>query len=133
MDASDLSSFKTPSEFGKERFKGFSPGGSEIVKVDTLEQFIKRNGFSKRRILLKMDTQGYDLEVMKGGPNSLSNVLAIQSEISFNPLYENMPTHLESLKAFGGYGFSVADMYPVTKTEDLSVIEMDCIFVKKPA
>lgn len=131
MDASDLCSFSTPSEFGKDRLKGFGSRGSEMVKVNTLDWFLAEKDLTKRRMLLKMDTQGHDLEVMKGSIQSLGSIWALQSEISFKPLYNEMPSHLESLRKFDEYGYSVAGMYPVGKSEDLSVIEMDCIFVRK--
>jgi FkbM family methyltransferase len=131
MATSDLSSFNTPSQFGKDRFKGFQSATQESVQVDTIDHFIESNKLQSRKILLKMDTQGHDLEVLKGAAFSLKYILAIQSEISFQPLYEEMPYYLESLKTIENCGYSVAALNPVAKSEDLSVIEMDCLFIRK--
>ena len=131
MTNSDLSSFNTPSQFGKDRFKGFQSATQESVQVDTVDHFIESNKLHSRRMLLKMDTQGHDLYVLKGATNSLRCILAIQSEISFQPLYEEMPYYQESLKTIENCGYSVAALNPVAKGEDLSIIEMDCLFVRK--
>ena len=131
MAASDLSSFNTPSQFGKNRFKDFQSATQESVQVDTIDHFIESNNLQSRKILLKMDTQGHDLEVLKGAACSLKYIHVIQSEISFQPLYEEMPYYLESLKTIENCGYSVAALNPVAKSEDLSIIEMDCLFIRK--
>lgn len=129
MSSSDLSSFSEPSQFGKDRFKGFQSNTEEIVQVDTLDNFIESYQLKSRKILLKMDTQGHDLEVLKGASHTLDSILAIQSEISFIPLYKKMPHYLDALKTIENCGFNVAAMNPVAKSEDLAIIEMDCLFV----
>lgn len=131
MGASDLSSFHLPSNFGKDRFKGFQSAYQEEVEVRTIDQFIESNELGNRKILLKMDTQGYDLEVLKGATNSLKHIVSIQSEISFQPLYEGMPHYLETLETLEKYGYSAAAMSTVGKSKDLSIIEMDCLFIRK--
>jgi len=129
--ASDLSSFNAPNDFGKDRFKGFQSTTQEDVEVSTVDQFIALSKLSGRTILLKMDTQGHDLEVLKGAAQSLFCIPVIQSEIAFQPLYGNMPTHIESFSNFQDCGYGVAALNAVTKTEDLAVIEMDCLFIRK--
>lgn len=129
--ASDLSSFNAPNNFGKDRFKGFQSTTQEEVEIGTVDQFIASNNLSVRKILLKMDTQGHDLEVLKGATQSLTSIPVIQSEIAFQPLYEGMPTYMESFSSLENHGYGVAALNPVTKSEDLSVIEMDCLFIRK--
>jgi hypothetical protein len=40
---------------------------------------------------LKIDVQGYELEIMRNGRNKLSNAVVIESEVEFVPLYQNQP------------------------------------------
>ena len=129
--ASDLSSFNAPNDFGKDRFKGFQSASKEDVEIGTIDQFIASNNLSARKILLKMDTQGHDLEVLKGAAESLKSIPVIQSEIAFQPLYEGMPTYMESFSSLESHGYGVAALNPVTKSEDLFVIEMDCLFIRR--
>ena len=67
-EASDFSSFLKPNDFGKETFGRIKVLYEEVVEVSTVENFLTTQvmNVDKRRILLKIDTQGYDLEVFKG-------------------------------------------------------------------
>jgi FkbM family methyltransferase len=131
MDSSDFSSFRTPSEFGKNRYKKLRVIGTEEINVSTVTEFLTRHNLTGSRTFLKMDTQGYDLDVLEGAEGALGNILAMQSEISLTPLYEGMPTYLESLKAYNDHGYAVAGLHPVNKSEDLSIIEIDCLVVSR--
>ena len=44
-----------------------------------------------RRTYLKLDTRGFDLEVLAGGQRTVSEIPALQTEISFKALYEEAP------------------------------------------
>ena len=76
-----------------------------------------------------MDTQGYDLEVFKGGKKSLASVCCLLSEMSLIPIYEGMPHYLESLSTYQDAGFKVSGFYPITRNLDLSLNEVDCMLV----
>ena len=131
MKSSDLSSFSEPSEFGQKRYKKLRVEGTESVTVSTVSDFLRDHRLTKRRTLLKMDTQGHDLEVIQGAKEALGSIIAIQSEISISPLYSGMPSYLESLKSYEELGYSIAGLHPVNKCEDLSIIEMDCLVVSR--
>lgn len=131
MGSSDLCSFNEPSAFGKERYKNLQVAATEEVTLSTVAEFLEAQGLGGRKFLLKMDTQGHDLEVLAGAKNVISQVVAMQSEISFKPLYSGMPSHLESLKAFDELGYSVAALHTINKSEDLAIIEMDCLVVRR--
>jgi len=80
-----------------------------------------------------LDTQGYDLEAVRGADGVLAHFSAMQTEVSFIAIYEGMPTYIESLRELECRGFGVADFMPVTRTADgLFLIEMDCILVRQP-
>jgi len=51
-------------------------------------------------VFLKMDTQGYDLEVFKGASGCLDLIQGIQSELSVQPLYKNMPHYNKVLTEY---------------------------------
>ncbi len=77
-----------------------------------------------------MDTQGYDLQVFKGGHKFTSHVRSIISEISFQPIYDGMPNYREVLGVYEAQEFAVTGLYPVTRNKNLSIIEMDCVLIK---
>jgi FkbM family methyltransferase len=83
-------------------------------------------------LYLKLDTQGYDAEVLHGAEGVLNRILAVQTEISFIPIYEHMPALSDSLPEFERRGFSVVDFMPVVRdVDDLLMMEMDCILARK--
>lgn len=130
--SSDLSSLLEANSFGKERFHSMEALDVEEVPVITLEQFFgQKSDLSEKRVLLKMDTQGYDVEVFKGLGGSLSNVCCLLSELSVQPIYAGMPTYLDALGVYEKAGFVVTGLYPVSRDKDLSVIEFDCFMVRK--
>ncbi|HDI6074557.1 TPA: FkbM family methyltransferase, partial [Escherichia coli] len=45
--------------------------------------------------LLKIDTQGSELNILVGGEQVLNNTLCIQLEVSFIPLYEGQPSFVK--------------------------------------
>jgi hypothetical protein len=106
---------------------------TETVTVRTVENFLTEDikDCAQRRIFLKMDTQGYDLNVFKGAGEKLDFIIGIESEISFMPIYEGMPHYLESLKVYEDAGFVITGLYPISRKNDMAVIEMDCMMLNK--
>ena len=56
----------------------------DTVRLDDLDSSITID-------YLKIDVQGYELEIMRNGRNKLSNAVVIESEVEFVPLYQNQP------------------------------------------
>ena len=107
----------------------------ETVEVRRLDSIFDdcMAGVGASRLYLKLDTQGFDLEALRGADGVLDKFLAAQSEVSFIPIYQGMPTSLETIKEFQGRGFDVADFMPVTRASDgLLMMEMDCMFARNP-
>lgn len=130
MESSDLSSILPPSDFGKEKYSKIKVLDKEAVLVNTIDQFLANNtAYTGRRILLKMDTQGYDLNVFKGARKSLKAIISLTSEISLTPIYNGMPHYLESLKAYEDSGFVISGIYPISRKDNMAVIEMDCMML----
>lgn len=126
FDSTDFSSILNPNEFGKKTFQQIRTSQAETIEIDTLDNILANdNDLKTRRIFLKMDTQGYDLNVFNGAKNSLNSIVAILSEISFLPIYEGMPDYHQVLKEFEINGFAVTGLFPVTRNNNLSLIEMD--------
>lgn len=130
-----LSSFLEPTNFGKQNFTDIAAVDRETVEVRTLCTVFEELGIdcSDRTILLKMDTQGYDLKVFTGARAFHDNIACIVSEVSYKPLYSAMPSYLDVLKAYEEGGFGVTGFFPVTRSQDLSVIEMDCVLKRSDA
>jgi FkbM family methyltransferase len=127
-----LTSFLTPTEPTKNLPQNKAIG-RETVEVRRLDSIFEdcMAGIDAKRLYLKMDTQGFDLEVLRGSDGVLDQFVGAQTELSFVPLYEGMPGHLEALKEFESRGFSVVDFVPVTRVAGgLLMMEMDSILAR---
>lgn len=79
---------------------------------------------------LKLDTQGFDLEVLKGSENILHEIKALQSELAIIKIYKDMPNYLDVISYLESKGFFLSGMHPVSLDKDFHLIEFDGIFVR---
>lgn len=91
--------------------------GSELpdtvkVKVSTLDEFCARAAI-ERINLLKLDVQGAELQVLRGGRQLLENqaIDLIFTEIMFVPHYENGPLFHDMHAALSSHGYSLYGIY----------------------
>ncbi|OYU00140.1 MAG: hypothetical protein CFE40_02165 [Burkholderiales bacterium PBB1] len=84
------------------------------------------------RILLKMDTQGWDIEVMKGLGAAMSSVTLIQTEVAAAPLYEGAADLPETVRYLNDRGFDLLYLSPLSIDHGLlQVLEYDAVFVNR--
>ena len=125
------SSLRAFSDFGKRRFteqdREAVEEQIEVVRLDAdLPGLIA--DMDAPRIYLKMDTQGFDLEVFAGAERVLGSVAGLQSEVAFQQIYAGVPNYREALKTFEDAGFAVTGLFPVKRDrKSLRMIEMDCV------
>jgi len=105
---------------------------TEDVEVKRLDDIFGAivSGLVSPRVLLKMDTQGYDLKVFAGAQGCLQSIRALQSELSIVPLYQNMPHYLEALATYERAGFQLFNLSVVSRTGDGGLQELNC-FMKR--
>jgi FkbM family methyltransferase len=128
-----LSSFLTTNASEDERFgNNATVDRREIVVVKRLDS-IWSELFPEQealKIFLKIDTQGYDLFVLEGMGVCLDKLLALQTEMSVIPIYENMPNFLDAISFLKKKGFDITGMYPICRDGRLRVIEFDCVMLR---
>jgi FkbM family methyltransferase len=78
---------------------------SEEVQVVTLDKcaFIPKDV----AVYMKIDTQGFELEVLKGADSLLDRAQGVLTEVSFKPLYEEAPNYLTICQYLAARGFGV--------------------------
>jgi FkbM family methyltransferase len=129
-----LSSFLPPRQDVVQGFwRADSIEGTESVRVERLDaQYARlRAQHPFRSPYLKIDTQGFDLEVLKGGESVLAMIVALQTELSVRPIYEGAPTSIEMQSYLEAAGFDLSGLFPVIHDEGLRLLEMDCVAVNR--
>jgi FkbM family methyltransferase len=127
-----FSSLLKSNEYCQRRFGDESVGTTEeMVVVRRIDDVLAEEApaIAGRRILVKMDTQGYDMEVFRGLGERLESVVAIQSEVSLIPIYDGMPHWTDTISLYEREGFGVAGFFPVTRDSG-RVIEYDCLLIR---
>lgn len=106
--------------------------GVERVSVRTLDDVLSEMQLSVHsRSLIKIDTQGYELEVLKGALRSVGKCGVIQLEMSFQPLYRGQPLFGEVYSYVRSRGFNVFDIVPgFADRESGRLLQVDGIFVR---
>jgi FkbM family methyltransferase len=97
----------------------------EVRRLDSLFREIVGN-IQGPRVFLKLDTQGYDLEVVQGAVGCMEDIVGMQSELSVQQLYEGAPHYLESVAKYEQLGFELIGLYEICRIND-RVAEYDCI------
>lgn len=90
----------------------FSPTGNAAVRLDTVDAYCSRNGIAHIDIL-KTDTQGYDLHVLKGASGMLQQqrITTLLLEVNFIPMYKNQARFHDLHEFLSSHGYRLVDFY----------------------
>ena len=80
---------------------------TERVEVQKFDSIFTKYYLSNEKSLLKIDTQGFENEVLEGARNSLSKITLIQCELSLVPLYEKQKLYKEMIEKIESLGFTL--------------------------
>lgn len=101
--------------------KSFQPVGTAEVTVETLDAFCHDHGFTSIDVL-KVDTQGYDLEVLKGAARLLAEhrIKAVLLEVNFVPMYERQASFPELHGLLSASGYRLVDFYNQLRSDGVT-------------
>jgi FkbM family methyltransferase len=126
-DFSDASSVLPLTEAGRKAF-GIAPAGRREVPMATLDGLVAA-GAVLAPDLIKLDVQGYELEVLRGGNRSLAAARAVICEVSFRAFYERQALFPEVLSYLAERGFRLHAFGPsLVPGEPLS--QADALFLR---
>lgn len=131
-----MSSLLQPNEFGQQWATKLQDTRTETVELCRLDAVFDEvtAGLARPRVLLKLDTQGFDLPAFRGAGGPRPEVLALQSELAAVPIYADMPRMSEQLGEYEAAGFEVSNLVPVTRHRaSMRVIELDVLMVRTDA
>jgi FkbM family methyltransferase len=85
---------------------------SESVRMETLDFMSSPYLTSKSKVFVKVDTQGYESEVLKGAGRVLQQAVGIQLEMSLVPLYIGQQLMPDLAAHIEGMGFKLWGITP---------------------
>lgn len=107
---------------------GSEPSHCETVPVSTLDAELTGIGGAK---WLKLDVQGAEMAVLRGGERILRTTVVIQTEMSLSPLYDGQTDFLELSGFLRDEGFRLCHVLPGFRDTDSGhLLQMDGLFVR---
>lgn len=134
MQGHELSSLLPPSNAASDRLDTFNQVQQQVeVEVSTLGRLLRVHPLAQgaRNIYLKLDVQGYELQVLHGAEDGLSRIVALQAEASVIPLYEGAPIYYEMMRDIDAMGFQLSFIPAHNYTQIPDMIDFDCHFVSR--
>jgi FkbM family methyltransferase len=126
-----LSSLSEMNEFGASLLGQYAETKSRVsVTLKELDDWAPDfAGVSS--IFIKLDTQGHDLEVLKGGTTILDRTTVVLSELSHQAIYREQGSGEDVVKFLQERGFSIERSFPVATDVGLRLVESDQFFLKE--
>lgn len=105
---------------------------TETVRLHKLDTIAKNYVNQANSVYMKIDVQGFELEVLAGASDILDKVNGIQLELSLTQLYEEQPLWNEVLAKMNQLNYELYAIIPVfTDMQTGKLLQMDGIFCKK--
>jgi FkbM family methyltransferase len=105
---------------------------TEECNVVRLDDVLPAYAPNYRTTFLKIDTQGFEWEVLQGAPVILESVRAVQLELSLVPLYDGQASWETLAGMMKALGFDVWAFWPVFHDERTGqTLQVDAIFIRR--
>lgn len=107
--------------------------GTQPTDVVTIDHILAESPLvEKSDILLKVDTQGFELEVLRGSRVSISRIKYVLIELSFEDLYENQARWHEVATYLDQAGFRLRNVWKGLFTKGSAcLLQADFLFQRK--
>lgn len=99
------------------------------VPCGPLSDYLRDDEFGEEN-LLKVDTQGFELPVLRGAEGLLDRFSAIYCELSFRELYVGQSLASEAIAYLFQRQFDLAGVYNITSARNLGQLQADMLFVR---
>jgi FkbM family methyltransferase len=127
---SPSSSFLKMTDVHKEAFVNTKNSSTVEVKIAMLDEIASEFEIGSS-LLIKIDVQGYEDKVLKGGEQTIKQAKIVIVETSFVPLYEQQPLFDDIYTVFKDWGFNYIGMLEQASDPNTGqILQGDAIFVK---
>ncbi|MDR5741292.1 FkbM family methyltransferase [Caballeronia sp. LZ016] len=133
MRSSQFSSLSAPRHDEVSLFEEMNSVSHVVtVRTERLETVYRRlrheHGFE--RPFLKMDTQGFDVKIVKASPDVMRSFVGLQSELAINKLYTDSVDFRDALTEYERCGFLLSAFVPNNAGHFPRLVETDCVMIR---
>jgi FkbM family methyltransferase len=126
----DASSLLRMTQVQTQEFNA-QPAGTAEVSIERLDDYVRQNKLTKPD-LIKLDVQGYELEVLRGAEECLANASAVISEVSFAEFYKDQCLFEEIVSFLAARGYRTHAFGASTKIGG-RILQTDALFERNAA
>jgi FkbM family methyltransferase len=127
---SPSSSFLKINDTHKQAFIFTEKSSTVEVKIEKLDDITQNIDLGKY-LFIKIDVQGYEDKVLKGGEETINKAKVVIVETSFVPLYESQPLFDDVYSVFKEWGFSYFGMNDQLSDPNTGkILQGDAIFMR---
>lgn len=125
----DSSSFLTINK-SKNYNKNYYVKEKRKIKIQKLDQILNNKKLIKP-VLIKIDVQGFELEVLKGSKKILPNIDYLLLEVSKNQMYNKQAIELEIINFLKKEKFRIMESSKWKKINNTEFMQRDILFKRK--
>lgn len=104
----------------------------ETIQVKRMDDIFSNYCLTGDVVMLKIDTQGFEKNVLEGARQSLKNITLLQLEISIEPLYDKEILFVEMVNYLQEIGFELFALENgIRNPESGKLLQVDGIFLNK--
>ena len=104
---------------------------TEEISVKTLAEAVQPLDL-KDNLFIKIDVQGYEMQVLRGGPEVIKRAKVLIVETSFYPLYEGQAFFGEIYQTLSNYGFTyMGDFESIKNPANGAALQGNAIFLNQ--
>jgi FkbM family methyltransferase len=127
---SDSSSLLPLADAHREAAPWVTYGGTETIDVTRLDDIADQLLPPGTRAFLKIDTQGFERQVLDGAATALGSCVMVQLELSFAPLYEGSMLVDEAVSRMYAEGFRLVALDQGLADSHGRILQADGVFVR---
>lgn len=114
----------------KNKSKNYDIVENRNIQINTLDNLLINEKIS-HPVLIKIDVQGYELEVLRGANNLLKKTDYLLLEVSKNEMYQNQPIEKVIVEYLKNLNFDILKSNNWSKVQNTNFYQRDIIFYKK--
>lgn len=126
------SSFFSRTKYMEENAKQTEYIGEEQVEIKILDTIYDTICDPEDVVFLKLDTQGYEKNILNGSIESLKKIKGVQIELALKPTYVNAPNFKEIFSILENSGFKLYSLEDGFEDEITGqLLEIDAVFFRE--
>ena len=104
---------------------------TETVKIYKLDNIHNKLSIKNKNLMIKIDTQGYESNIIEGGEHTLKSCKILLCEVSFKELYKGQKLWDKTIAQLNKLGFHISFIEnSVFNNKTHELLQADIIFVK---